>query len=273
MSNLDSAQYFDTHAHLDLPPLFQNLDAELCLARHQGVQGWLLPGVRRCGWAGLLDCAGRHPGLWAAPGLHPLAARDWSPAAGAELEGLLAADKVVAIGEIGLDAQPGLPAAEVQEAALRGQIRLALAARRPLLIHCRRAFGRLLEILRQEDAVRVGGILHGFSGSLEVAKEAIRLNFAIGIGGVLTRPGARRLPQVAAALPAEWLVLETDAPDMAPDPVRGQLNRPAYLPYVAAALANLRGWDLQETGRLTTANAQRVLGLSAAELFPRIADP
>ena len=267
--NLESALYFDTHAHLDLPPLSQNLDAELRLARQQGVQGWLLPGVRRCGWTGLLACAGRHPGLWAAPGLHPMAVADWSPAACAELESMLSDEKVLAVGEIGLDACPGLPAAEVQEAALRGQIRLALAARRPLLIHCRRAFGRLLEILRQENAARVGGIFHGFSGSLEVAQDAIRLNFAIGLGGVLTRPGARRLPQLAAALPAEWLVLETDAPDLSPDPVRGQVNRPAYLPYVAKALANLRGWDLQETGRLTTANARRVLGLSAAALFPK----
>ncbi|MHB1398024.1 MAG: TatD family hydrolase [Trichloromonadaceae bacterium] len=267
--NLESELYFDTHAHLDLPPLSQNLDAELRLARQQGVQGWLLPGVRRCGWTGLLACAGRHPGLWAAPGLHPMAVADWSPAACAELESMLSDEKVLAVGEIGLDACPGLPAAEVQEAALRGQIRLALAARRPLLIHCRRAFGRLLEILRQENAARVGGIFHGFSGSLEVAQDAIRLNFAIGLGGVLTRPGARRLPQLAAALPAEWLVLETDASDLSPDPVRGQVNRPAYLPYVAKALANLRGWDLQETGRLTTANARRVLGLSAAALFPK----
>ena len=266
---LESALYFDTHAHLDLPPLSRNLDAELRLARQQGVQGWLLPGVRRCGWTGLLACAGRHPGLWAAPGLHPMAVADWSPAACAELESMLSDEKVLAVGEIGLDACPGLPAAAAQEAALRGQIRLALALHRPLLIHCRRAFGRLLEILRQEQAVRVGGIFHGFSGSLEVAREAIRLNFAIGIGGVLTRPDARRLSQLAATLPAEWLVLETDAPDIPPYPVRGQVNRPAYLPYVAEALADLRGWDLQETGRLTTTNARRVLGLSAAVLFSK----
>lgn len=267
--NLASAIYFDTHAHLDLTPLIQDLDVELRLARQQGVQGWLLPGVRRSGWAGLLGCASHHPALWAAPGLHPMAVDDWSAAVGAELEGLLAAEKVVALGEVGLDALPGFPAAEVQEAALRGQIRLALAARRPLLIHCRRAFGRLLEILRQENAARVGGIFHGFSGSLEVAQDAIRLNFAIGIGAVLTRPNARRLPQVAATIPAEWLVLETDAPDLPPYLFRGQVNRPAYLTYAAEALANLRGWDLQETGRLTTSNALRVLGLSAAELFPK----
>lgn len=267
--SLETPIYFDTHAHLDLPPLLQNLDSELRQARQKGVQGWLLPGVRRCGWAGLMECASRTPGVWAAPGLHPMAAGDWSSATCCELEGLLVTENVVALGEVGLDALPGFPAAEMQEAALRGQIRLALAAGRPLLIHCRRAFGRLLEILRQENAARVGGIFHGFSGSLEVAQDAIRLNFAIGIGGTLTRPNARRLPLVAATIPAEWLVLETDAPDLPPYPFRGQVNRPVYLTYAAEALANLRGWDLQETGRLTTANALRVLGLSPADLFSK----
>lgn len=267
--NLEGVNYFDTHAHLDLAPLIQDLDAELRLARQQGVQGWLLPGVRRSGWTGLVGCASHQPALWAAPGLHPMAVDDWSPATCAELEALLAAVKVVALGEVGLDALPGFPPAAVQEAALRGQIRLAVAAGRPLLIHCRRAFGRLLEILRQEGAARVGGIFHGFSGSLEVAQDAIRLNFAIGVGAVLTHPNARRLPQVAATLPAEWLVLETDAPDLPPYPFRGQVNRPAYLSYVAEALTRLRGWDLQETGRLTTANALRVLGLTTADLFPK----
>lgn len=269
MINPERATFFDTHAHLDLPPLGQDLETELRLARQQGVQGWLLPGVRRCGWAGLQACASNNPGVWAAPGLHPMAVADWSPAACAELESMLSDKKVLAVGEVGLDALPGFPPVVVQEEALRGQIRLALAARRPLLIHCRRAFGRLLEILRQENAAQIGGIFHGFSGSLEVAQDAIRLNFAIGLGGVLTHPSARRLPQVAAKVPAEWLVLETDAPDLPPDPFRGQVNRPAYLSYVAEALATLRGWDLQETGRLTTANALRVLGLAAEDLFPK----
>jgi TatD DNase family protein len=267
MTDLDSPSFFDTHAHLDLPPLKQGLAAELFLARQQGVKGWLLPGVRRSGWAGLQACASADPGLWSAPGLHPMAVDAWSPAARAELEGLLSGPKVVALGEVGLDATPGFPPAAVQEEAFRAQVRLALAAGRPLLIHCRRAFGRLLEILRQEDAARVGGIFHGFSGSQEVARQAIGLNFAIGIGGVLTNPAARKLPQIAAAIPAEWLVLETDAPDLPPYPFRGQLNRPAYLSYIASALALLRGWDLQETGRRTTANALRVLNLSAADLI------
>lgn len=267
MANLESPFFFDTHAHLDLPPLQQNLAAELALAQAQGVRGWLLPGVRRCDWGGLLACTATDPALWSAPGLHPLAVESWSPAAGTELEGLLSGAKVVALGEVGLDGTPGFPPATLQEEAFRAQIRLALAARRPLLIHCRRAFGRLLEILRQENASRVGGIFHGFSGSLEVAWQAIGLNFAIGLGGVLTYATARKLPQIAARIPAEWLVLETDAPDLPPYPYRGQLNRPAYLTHIASALAHLRGWDLQETGRQTTANALRVLNLSAADLI------
>ncbi len=267
MTNAPSATYFDTHAHLDLPPLRQALAVELARAHREGVRAWVVPGVHRADWPGLLDCVRSRPDLYGAPGLHPQAAGDWSVEAAGELAELLTLPRVVALGEVGLDPHPGYPPLALQEQALRGQIRLAREAGRPLLIHCRRAFGPLLEILREERAAQVGGILHAFSGSLEVARAAIRLNFAIGIGGVLTRPNARRLPQVAVAVPAEWLVLETDAPDLPPYPVADPINRPAYLTHAAAALAALRGWDLQETGRRTTVNALRVLNIPPAAVF------
>ena len=198
--------------------------------------------------------------MWAGPGLHPLAAGSWDAEAAAELAALLAEPRVAAMGEIGLDRLLAVPQ-EAQERAFRAQLRLAIAAGKPVLLHCRRANARLLELLREEGAARVGGIWHGFSGSPQTALEAVSLGFAVAVNGVLTWDGARRAPAVLAALPPEWLVLETDAPDLAPLPPRGTPNRPAYLALVAAEVARLRGWSLAETARITSSNACRVLRL------------
>lgn len=251
--------FFDTHAHLDFPPLCERLRDELALARTAGVGGWVVPGVSPDGWPALMATVAEIPEALAAPGVHPRAAGDWSEKTAAALTLLL--DEAVAVGEIGLDGTLSSPSPAAQERAFRDQVRLAVAARRPLLIHCRKAMGRILEILRVEGAQRVGGIFHAFSGSSESAREALRMNFAIGLGGALTFTGARRGPELARDLPGEWLVLESDAPDLAPEPFRGQLNRPAYLPLIAERLAELRGWSTAETAAITTANAQRVLGL------------
>jgi TatD DNase family protein len=251
---------FDTHCHLDAAPLADDPAAELDAARSAGVGRWIVPGVRRGGWPALLALADRFPGVWAAPGLHPLAADSWDAEAAAELAALLAEPRVAAVGEIGLDHLLTVPR-EAQERAFRAQLRLAIAAGKPVLLHCRRANARLLELLREEGAQRVGGIWHGFSGSPQSAREAIDLGFAVAVNGVLTWEGARRAPAVVKALPPEWLVLETDAPDLAPVPHRGTPNRAAYLALVAAEVAHLRGWSLAETARLTTVNACRVLHL------------
>ncbi len=250
---------FDTHLHLDAfadpLPIWRE-------AREAGVDGALLPGVSPGGWQALLRLCTPGSGLRAAPGVHPQNAGEWSDETCRHLEGLLADRRVVAIGEIGLDGLLAAPSREEQESAFRDQLRLALAAGLPVLIHCRRADGRLLEMLRQERAQRVGGILHAFSGSPETAREAIRLNFAIGFGGPLTYPNARRAPEVLRQVPADAIVLETDAPDLTPHPLRGTENRPALLPLIASRVAELRGWSEEETARITTANARRVLKIS-----------
>jgi TatD DNase family protein len=252
-------ELIDTHVHLDYlaAPL-----AAVEEARGAGVGRLLLPGVRREGWAGLCRLAATLPGVLAAPGLHPQAADEWDAAAAKELAALLNAGPVVAVGEIGLDRLLERPAAAQQELAFRGQLRLAVAAGLPVLIHCRRASDRLLRILREEGGERVGGILHAFSGSRETALAAIDLGFAIGFGGPLTWENARRGPELLQALPATAIVLETDAPDLPPQPHRGRENRPAWLPLIAARVAELRGWSLEETARITTANARRILRLA-----------
>lgn len=247
----------DTHIHLDWladPP------AQVAAARAAGVGSWVVPGVAPAGWEQLLAMVAATPGAWAAPGIHPLEAAAWDEEAGVRLEALLAGPHCAALGEVGLDRQSQVPLAD-QETVLRRQIAIARNHGKPLLLHCRGATGRLLESLRDERAGALGGIAHAFSGSLEVARQLIDLGFALGIGGVATFPEAHRLHAVIRQVPGEWLVLESDAPDLAPHPHRGALNRPEWLPLVAARVAELRGWSSEETARITTLNARRVLRL------------
>jgi len=252
--------FFDTHIHLDhLPP--DSLESALQTASDAGVAAFLVPGIAPEEWSRLLLCTRRRPGIFSAPGVHPYHAATWNDAASRRLEHLIAMPGVVAIGEIGLDGRCDVAQA-VQEQAFRSQLRLAVAAGLPVIIHCRRATERLLRILDEEQAARVGGIFHSFSGSRETALEATRRNFAIGLGGPLTWPEARRLPELVRSLPREVLVLETDAPDLAPEPFRHETNQPRWLLLVAARLAELRGWSLEETAQLTTGNARRIFGLS-----------
>ncbi len=256
-----SELFFDTHVHLDQLPAGLDPATEVALAQRQGIHRFLLPGVEPQHWQRLLELATTLSGCLAAPGVHPLAAESWNEDTANRLLSLLDNPQVVAVGEIGLDGYLAQPTAEIQEQALRDQLRLARQTGLPVLLHCRKATGRLLEILHQEQAADCGGIWHAFSGSLETAQAATQLNFAIAFGGPLTWPGARRGPEVLKKLSAEWIVLESDAPDLAPHPHRGETNRPAYLGLVAERVAALRGWSMEETARITTANACRVLGL------------
>jgi TatD DNase family protein len=253
---------FDTHVHLDASSLAEELEEEVRRARRAGVGHFVVPGVDRAGWQRVLGVAQTVDGAWAAPGLHPLAAEEWCPECERELQRLLIEPKVVAIGEIGLDTLLPSPSLNVQEQAFRAQLRLAIEAGRPVLIHCRQATGRLLDILREEGAEQVGGVFHAYSGSLETALQGIRLGFAIGVGGTVTYPNARRLPEIVQKVPKEWLVLETDAPDLAPHPHRSEVNRPAWLSLVARRVDELRGWSEAETARITTENAKRILKIA-----------
>ena len=222
----------------------------------------MVPGVASDGWQRLRELSENLSGVYFAPGLHPQYAQSWRPTVAVELERHVQHPRAVAIGEVGLDRKAEAPLM-LQEQVFVQMIAMACAAGKPLLIHQRGSVGRLLELLRRERADRVGGILHAFSGSLESAREAIALGFAIGIGGVITYPEAKRLSTLVRELPADWLVLETDAPDISPYPLRGRDNRPSHLPIIAARLAELRGWSLEQTVRLTTGNSCRVLRLPA----------
>jgi len=243
--------WFDTHIHL-LAPEWQQSPEELCqLALASGIAGMLLPGVRVGDWPGLLELALQLPEVYVAPGLHPAYANQWNTQAEQQLQALTREPQVVAIGEIGLDAVAG-PALAEQEVVFRAQLRIALEAELPVLLHCRKTTGRVMDILREmEIGERIGGIWHGFSGSVQIAQELVRSGFMIGIGPILLRKSARKLPQVVLTLPEGAMVLETDAPDM--------IAVPDGLIQVAKRLAALRGETLEKTCQVTGDNARRLL--------------
>ncbi len=242
----------DTHIHLNTPEL-DGQGAKLATdARQSGIAKFVIPGVRVSDWNGLLSLT-EQVGVYAAPGVHPTYAEQWSPEAEQQLRHLVQKPRVAALGEIGLDGISG-PDLDLQEQTLRSQLSIAVEAGLPVLLHSRKTTGRLLSILSElEIGRKVGGIWHGFSGSLQVAQDLTRLGFAIGVGPILLRESARKLPLAVTELPAESLVLETDLPDMT--------SEPATLLKVAEKVAELRGWSMEETARVTTANACQVLRL------------
>jgi TatD DNase family protein len=255
----------DSHAHLDDPAFAQDLPAVLERARAAGVRWIVTAGTDLASSQRSLALARQYPGVRVAVGVHPSAAATWTPETAAALRQLAADPLVVAIGEIGLDYyRPGAPAA-VQQAVLWEQLRLASDLGRPVVLHNREATADLLALLHRWVAERspARGVLHCFTGDLATAQRALDLGFFLSFGGILTFPKSEPLRAVAAAVPLERLLLETDSPYLAPQPVRGRRNEPAYLRYVAEGLAARRGLSLEAVAAQTTANARQLFGLPA----------
>ncbi len=246
----------DSHCHLDLEPLrsgWQQAVEEACAV---GVQGFVVPGVHPDGWQNIAALAAETDLVFPAYGIHPLHAGCVDDQL---LDRLLeVSSRAVAIGEIGLDPSSPVPL-EQQERVFRAQLRIAGQRGLPVLIHCRRAFQRVAAILREEHAAHAGGIMHAFSGSVEMAREFISLGFVISLSGTLTWHNAVKPLHVARELPLEYLVLESDAPDMAPERYRGASNRPAWIVDTAERVAEIRGIPLEDVARITTATVRRVL--------------
>lgn len=249
-------RFCDTHVHLTGCVGAEGVEACLAAASAAGITALIQPGVGLADWDRMRALAERHAQVYLAPGLHPCHADAWDDKAAQRLGELLTHPKVVAVGEIGLDAAVA-PAIEVQKRVLRAQLQIALDAGLPVILHCRHKNGALFDILRELDiGQRVGGVWHGFSASLAFARQVVACGFALGVGPVLLRNNVRKLPDAVAALPASALVLETDYPDMTTDP--------AALRTVAAKVALLRDISLERAAQITTGNARR--------LFPKLQD-
>jgi TatD DNase family protein len=258
----------DTHAHLHDPAFDADRTRVIARARAAGVAGFLTIGTDVATSEAAVALAAAEPDVYAAVGIHPHDARTADAAALRRIAALARMPRVVAVGEIGLDYYRDLSPRVAQRTALVAQIELARAVGKPVLLHCREAHADLLDVCLAEGVAAVGGILHCFSGDLEVARRGLGLGLLISIAGPVTYPSARRLVEVVRALPLESLVVETDCPYLPPQPWRGQRNEPAYLPVTAARVAELLGVAVATIAAATTENAARVLGLPSSLARP-----
>ncbi|MBN2184469.1 MAG: YchF/TatD family DNA exonuclease [Candidatus Krumholzibacteriota bacterium] len=248
----------DSHAHLNMQQFAGDLQEVMDRAREAGVGEILNIGFDPASIDETLELADRYGNVYAALGIHPHNAADWSDGLEDRLKRLLLRKKVVAVGEIGLDYYRDLSPRDVQQDILRRQIGLALRFSKPMIIHCRDAFDDLVRILDQEGASEAGGIFHAFSGGADEIKEVLRLGFLAGIGGPLTYKNSQ-LPEVVMRMPSTSFVLETDCPYLPPVPYRGKRNEPAYLRFVAEKFADLRGVSVEDVERAAEVNYRRLI--------------
>jgi TatD DNase family protein len=197
-------------------------------------------------------------------GIHPHDAGPATEADFAALEALARSPRVVALGEMGLDFFRNLSPPAAQEAAFRRQLRLARRLDLPVVVHCRDAHAEALAVLREEGLGAAGGVMHCFSGDVEVAKQCLDLGLHLSLAGPVTYKNARALPDVARFAPADRLVLETDCPFLPPHPHRGQRNEPAWMALTLAIVAGLRGEPPERVAAATTATALRLFRLAEA---------
>jgi len=253
-------ELIDTHCHLDLEPLSGALEAVLSRAHAAGVQHCLSIGTTVASSQATVALAHRYASVHAAVGIHPHEADSVTDEMLRTTERLAADPAVVAVGEVGLDYYRQHASPDNQVLAFRAFIHLAQRTNRPMLIHCRQAYDPLLILLRQEARLPLRGLIHCASGPPAFIQGALELGLHISFAGNVTFPNAHALRELVALVPDERLLLETDAPFLAPQPVRGQPNEPAYVAYTAARLAELRDTTVELLGALTSRNARRLFG-------------
>ena len=252
----------DSHSHLDAAEFDADRAAVIARARNAGVRRQIVPAVAFDTFPALRDLCAREHGLYPAYGLHPMFLDAHVPQHLDALPDWIARENPVAIGECGLDFfVPGLDA-ETQRLYFRSQLEIARDFSLPAIVHARRALDEVIVTIRRIGHLR--GIVHSFSGSLEQARQLWKSGFLIGIGGPLTYPRARRLLEIVATMPLEFLLLETDSPDQPLHGHQGARNEPALLVDVCACVAQLRDADPAEIAEATTANAARLFALPAS---------
>ncbi len=258
--------YIDSHCHLDYPALAADSEGVLARMRDAGVTHALCVAVNLEDFPRVHALALEHANLYASVGVHP----DQPASDATTVERLLelaALPKVVAIGETGLDYfrldDPSTPPAAAQQERFRQHVRAARACGRPLIVHTRSAADDTLAILQEEGAAEVGGVMHCFTETLEVATAAIALGFMISFSGIVTFRNAAALKEVAREVPLDRLLIETDSPYLAPVPHRGRTNEPSYVPLVAAEIARLRSLPVEAIAEASTRNFRTLFKVPA----------
>ncbi len=256
--------FIDSHCHIDFPELADRLPAILQKMQDNAVSHALCVSVTLGDFPNVLALADAYPNIYASVGVHP----DYEDTDEPDVDRLLRlADhpRIVAIGETGLDYYRLTGDLEWQRQRFRTHIRASRASRKPLIIHTRSASDDTLRILREEKAGTddggVAGVMHCFTESLQVAEAAMAMGFYISFSGIVTFKNARELQAVARAVPLERMLIETDAPYLAPVPMRGRTNEPGFVRHVAEYLADLKGVSLAEIAQATTRNFRTLFGV------------
>lgn len=257
--------FIDSHCHLDFPDLAKDLDVLLRNMRENQVTHALCVSVDLPNFPRVLALAEKHQNLFASVGIHPDYEDQREPSAD-ELAGLADHHKIIAIGETGLDYYRLQGDLEWQRERFRQHIRAAKKINKPLIIHTRSAAADTLRIMEEEGAQEVGGVMHCFTESWEVAEQAIAMNFYISFSGIVTFKNAVTLKEVAKNIPLRRILIETDSPYLAPVPFRGKTNQPAFVRYVAEEIAKLRQVTIDEIATATTHNFFDLFKLDKNEL-------
>jgi len=252
-------EIIDTHCHLDIEAFDTDRDMVLQRARQAGVIAQIIPAIEASGWQRLLELCAKHSDLYPALGLHPVFLPQHTPADIEKLAAVVKTARPIAIGEIGLDFAIKDLDRDRQQQLFEAQLVIAKAAQLPVIIHARKSHDVVIKLLRKHHIS--AGSIHAFSGSLQQGIHYYEMGFKLGFGGMLTFERSRKLRQLAHELPAEALLLETDAPDMTVAAHRGERNSPQYLPQVLAALSGARDESIEAVAHCTTDNARAAFNL------------
>jgi TatD DNase family protein len=260
----------DSHAHLEMPDFGKDLEEVVQSAKNSGVEYIFTVGTEGKDWKRALEIAHSHPFIFAILGVHPHNAREVSDQDYSTLKDHCRDEKVKALGEIGLDFYRNLSPRDIQMNRFREQVGLARELNLPIVIHDREAHQETMEVLKSEKAEKIGGIIHCFSGDSRMAKECIDMGFYISIPGSITFKNAERFQDIVRGLPLDHLLVETDAPFLAPVPFRGKRNEPGYIRYTARKIAEVKRISFEEVAEATTRNAFHIFKLNeSASSIPK----
>lgn len=254
--------FFDTHAHLNAEQYNEDLQEVIDRALSEGISNIVVVGFDRPTIEKAMELTEKYDFIYASVGWHPVDAIDMTEEDLQWIEELSSHPKVVALGEMGLDYYWDKSPKDIQQEVFRKQIRLAKKVKLPIVIHNRDATADIVEILKEEGAGEVGGIMHCFSGSPEIAQECVDMNFYISLSGPVTFKNAKKPKEVADVIPLEKLLIETDCPYLTPHPHRGKRNEPSYVKLVAEQIAEIKGLSTEEVAQATTENAKKLFGIN-----------
>ena len=249
----------DTHSHINFEDYKEKIDCFVEHLKNNEIDNVIIPGVEPSTFDEITSLCEEYKMLYGAIGVHPSEAKTYTDEVEKEIYKKCEHNKIIAIGEIGLDYYWEQETKELQKEVFRKQLKIAEELNLPVLIHDREAHEDTFEIIQEFNLKNV--VFHCFSGNAEFAKKCIGKGYYIAIGGVVTFKNAKDLKEVAKIVPLDKLLLETDAPYLAPVPYRGKLNTPAYLKYIAEEIANIKGIDVELVKEHTTQNAKRIFGI------------